>query len=160
MYHKNKATADALAKEIEEDDRVQWVAVQFEPYNGFVVRVQPKFLDISDLAEKAEILDGIKRDRPKKAPPRIEEAPKGTKAPGKVSKGLKPNERAAAKHPSGVFTYTRAKNHRKEGTGGAKAIDWLIANPGSTAAEIAAAGNFMQHIDWDLNKTSYIRKDG
>lgn len=91
----------------------------------------------------------------KKAPAK---KPAGKKAPAaKVEGG--PNERAAAKH-SGVKFKTVGKTARKEGTVGHQAWTWLSENPGATAGQIAKAGNFMQHIDWDLRKTKTVEAIG
>jgi hypothetical protein len=91
----------------------------------------------------------------KKAPtktlkPSAERAPIGRAPVG-------PNAASAKKYAGKRFRVMKgAKTARKEKTVGRAAFDWLAANPGATADQIANAGNFMQHIEWDLRKNGTV----
>lgn len=63
-YHPSKEAADEAANELAQDPRVAKTAVQFEPYNGWVVVLVPEFQDLTDLADRAEIQDGRRRQPP------------------------------------------------------------------------------------------------
>lgn len=68
-YYPKKEEAEARRTVVADDPRVANTAVQFEPYNGWVVVVIPKRMDCSDLAETCEIRDGIPRPVPEKVRP-------------------------------------------------------------------------------------------
>lgn len=63
-YHPSKEAAGEVANELAQDPRVAKTAVQFEPYNGWVVVLIPALQDLSDLADRAEIQDGRRRPPP------------------------------------------------------------------------------------------------
>lgn len=67
-YHEKKELAQKAADELAKDERVASTRVSFQPYNGWLVVVRPKFLDCSDLADRAEIADGITRKAPGRKP--------------------------------------------------------------------------------------------
>lgn len=65
LYHKDKPTADRVALGWKEaDKRIRGYDTQFEPYNGWVIRLYPAPCDLTAYEGKAEIADG----RPRKAP--------------------------------------------------------------------------------------------
>lgn len=64
FYHRSKEAASSAANELAKDPRVAKTAVQFEPYNGWMVVLIPAFQDLTDLADRAEIQDGRQRPTP------------------------------------------------------------------------------------------------
>ena len=74
----------------------------------------------------------------------------------KVSPGSKrvgPNERCRLLYEGCKFTLKKkSENYRKEGTDGWASIEFIRKNPGANSDQIAAAGNFMQHVKWDDEK--------
>lgn len=64
FYHPTREAAQAVLTGLLDDPRVATGAVQLEPYNGWVVVLVPKPIDISDLGHLAEIQDGQRRAPP------------------------------------------------------------------------------------------------
>lgn len=64
FFYPNKTAAERAAEKFKNDPRIASVTIQFEPYNGFVIVVKPKYIDLSDLADEVEIQDGVKRKPP------------------------------------------------------------------------------------------------
>lgn len=63
-YHANESRARTAADELAKDPRVARALWQFVPYNGWVVVLVPRRMDLSDLADQAEIQDGTYRKPP------------------------------------------------------------------------------------------------
>lgn len=156
-YFPKKEEASERAAVVRNDPRVRAVEVQLEPYNGWVVVAFPNFHDISDI-EDIEIKDGKKRETNKKAPPPmpVDDRPSRAGSGGGKASGT-PNQRKAQENAGRQF-WLDGPNYRKEGTDGWKALEFLKANPGATAEEIAEAGNFMQHVDYDWKKGKGVRR--
>lgn len=68
-YHEKKEAAQAAASEMSQDPRVANARVAFEPYNGWVVVIIPRFVDCSDLVDRAEVHDGVQRADPARQRP-------------------------------------------------------------------------------------------
>jgi len=54
MYYATKTEARAFADTIQ-DARVATVMVQFEPSNGYVVVIIPKYIDLTEYGDRAEV---------------------------------------------------------------------------------------------------------
>ena len=64
FYHPSKEAAGEAAGRLAQDPRVAKTAVQFEPYNGWMVVLIPALQDLTDLADRAEVQDGRQRPPP------------------------------------------------------------------------------------------------
>jgi hypothetical protein len=117
-YHEKKEAAQAAAAELGQDPRIANARVAFEPYNGWVVVLIPRFIDCSDLADCAEVHDGVQRVDPNRQRPKA--LPKAPSPKGDVGGG-----KGATSAPSK----------------GATAKVWEIANslPGADRKAIMAA---------------------
>jgi len=73
-YYPSKAAAVEEAEMIQADPRVAWTSVQFEPFNGYVIRITPMPMDVSDYYGQAEVYANGKRYSP---PPVKRGAPSG-----------------------------------------------------------------------------------
>jgi len=78
-YYEKKPLAEEAAAQLlaAHPDRIASTKCELEPYNGWVVVLVPKFQDLSDLAEVAEIRDGQRRPAPagRKRPTPLEIGP-------------------------------------------------------------------------------------
>ena len=70
-FFERKPQAEDLRDKLLLDPRVESAAVQLVPYNGWVVRVIAKRMDLSDLASVAEVFDCNPRVLPRKCPPPV-----------------------------------------------------------------------------------------
>lgn len=68
-YYEKREEAEAVRSRVMDDPRIGNTAVQFEPYNGWVVVVVPKRIACDDLAEFCEVRDGVPRELPQKVKP-------------------------------------------------------------------------------------------
>jgi hypothetical protein len=155
LYWPSKPT-EAIAR-LKEDPRVRNAVANLEPYNGWVIRIYPEFMDISDLAEAdgAEIINyDLEPATDKTAPPKVTHSASGGGG-GRSSSG--PNLRKAEEHKGWCFRLN-GSNYRKEGTDGWKALEYVKERPWCSAEEIATAGNYMQHIDYDWKKKGIIER--
>jgi len=88
-YHEKKEAAQAAATELEQDPRIASARVAFEPYNGWVVVLIPRFVDCSDLLDRAEVHDGVRRADParRRPTPLPRETPRAKGGSGDVGGG-------------------------------------------------------------------------
>jgi hypothetical protein len=70
MFHAKKPDAIKLAEKVGADSRVESVQVQFEPHNGWVVRVVPKRIHLPEYESVVELADGRDRPAPEKVRPK------------------------------------------------------------------------------------------
>lgn len=78
-YHKSRPQAEAEAQRIQEaDDRILWAKAEMEPYNGWVVVVAARPMDLRDLEELGYEIDKNgrrSRDAAKKKPTPVAQKP-------------------------------------------------------------------------------------
>lgn len=93
-YFPNRASAFEKAEELASRyaDRVAGFQVELVPYNGWVVVLLPKYIDLTDLLPVAEVRDGVQRENlNRRMPPPMEarkiSAPKEAGDPSAAPRG-------------------------------------------------------------------------
>lgn len=60
-FHQTKPEAQKAAEKFVDDKRIRDIAIQFEPYGGWVVVLFPHYHDLSEFEGECEIKDGVRR---------------------------------------------------------------------------------------------------